>query len=154
MFPHLSQLTKQMCIGTVGVFGNMLGKKTKHYFVCSFHVASGAEIALFTFMVYTACFVVKRRMKMWLYCSNFNLFLLEVEFNIWVVSDQVELTCVFKYSFMSPQRGLWGFFLRINRSVGSLLSRSQSFRRKACFASVRDISLCFTSLSLCKHIQL
>lgn len=63
MFPHLSQLTKQMCIGTVGVFGNMLGKK-KHYFVCSFHVASGAEIAYFTFMVYTACFVVKRRMKM------------------------------------------------------------------------------------------
>ena len=49
---------------------------------------------------------------------------------------------------MSPQWGLWGFFLSTNLRGGSLLSRSQSFSRYCCLASVRDTNLCFTSLSL------
>lgn len=54
---------------------------------------------------------------------------------------------------MSPQVGLCGFFFRTNLSGGSLLSRSQSFRRYCCLASVLEISLCFSSLSLMKKKQ-
>ena len=53
-----------------------------------------------------------------------------------------------KYNFISPQRGLCGFFRIIYFSGGSLLSKSQSFKRYSFFASVLVISVCFSSLSL------
>lgn len=56
--------------------------------------------------------------------------------------------CKWRYNFISPQFTLWGFFRMIYFSAGSRLSRSQSFSKYSCLASVLVIKECFPSLSL------